>query len=49
MAEDRIVSPLEIITREQLEALEAAGWEISRPLEFEDDEAALIDGAERAD
>lgn len=28
-----IVTPLEIISREQLEALEAAGWEISRPIE----------------
>ena len=37
MAEDRIVTPLEIISREQLEALEAEGWEISRPIEFDED------------
>ena len=32
--DDGIVTPLEIISREQLIALEEAGWEISRPIEF---------------
>lgn len=33
VTDDRIVTPLEIISQEQLEALEEAGWEISRPIE----------------